>query len=239
MTTKRKNKDKDELGLEEVSLSDILRAINLLRKEVRLMRTATSHRDTPGYTNRELMDMFEVSSATLKKWRDNGLLSYSLYGNVYLYSQTDIEKFLQKGRPIFIDKDELGLLVPPPDLTNDGNRPFLQNSDEFEQPTQSPDVEEERPPMTITRDILELPTPPQNSLDESRPATIGDLSFLAPLFGVAPLHDVDDESRLITLGDLLGLTPMPKLEKESCRTTDDDILEHPSLSDMELYETDY
>ena len=47
------------------------------------------------YTNKEMMELLDASSATLKKWRDEGELSYSLIGATYYYSNTDIEDFLR------------------------------------------------------------------------------------------------------------------------------------------------
>lgn len=47
------------------------------------------------YTNKEMMKLLDASSATLKKWRDEGELSYSLIGATYYYSNTDIEDFLR------------------------------------------------------------------------------------------------------------------------------------------------
>ena len=47
------------------------------------------------YTNKEMMKLLDASSATLKKWRDEGELSYSLVGATYYYSQKDVEDFLK------------------------------------------------------------------------------------------------------------------------------------------------
>ena len=47
------------------------------------------------YTNKEMMELLDASSATLKKWRDEGELSYSLIGATYYYSKSDIEDFLR------------------------------------------------------------------------------------------------------------------------------------------------
>jgi hypothetical protein len=47
------------------------------------------------YTNKEMMELLDASSATLKKWRDEGELSYSLIGATYYYSNTDVENFLR------------------------------------------------------------------------------------------------------------------------------------------------
>ena len=47
------------------------------------------------YANKEMMELLDASSATLKKWRDDGELSYSLIGATYYYSNTDVENFLR------------------------------------------------------------------------------------------------------------------------------------------------
>lgn len=47
------------------------------------------------YTNKEMMKLLDASSATLKKWRDEGELSYSLVGATYYYSKKDVEDFLK------------------------------------------------------------------------------------------------------------------------------------------------
>ncbi|MBR4228908.1 MAG: helix-turn-helix domain-containing protein [Bacteroidales bacterium] len=47
------------------------------------------------YTNKEMMNLLDASSATLKKWRDEGELSYSLVGATYYYSKKDVEDFLK------------------------------------------------------------------------------------------------------------------------------------------------
>lgn len=47
------------------------------------------------YTNKEMMKLLDASSATLKKWRDEGDLSYSLVGATYYYSKKDVEDFLK------------------------------------------------------------------------------------------------------------------------------------------------
>lgn len=49
----------------------------------------------PTYTNSEMMELFQVTSPTLKKWRNDGELSYTKIGDKYYYSVEDIEKFLR------------------------------------------------------------------------------------------------------------------------------------------------
>ena len=80
---------------EEVGLEDLLKGITGLRKDVRQIKTSLVSQTKPAYTNKEVMEMFGIASATLKKWRDAGLLGYSQVGSVYLYSKDDIDKFLK------------------------------------------------------------------------------------------------------------------------------------------------
>lgn len=46
------------------------------------------------YTNGEMLKLLDVSSATLKKWRNNGYIGYSQVGSTYYYSAKDLEEFL-------------------------------------------------------------------------------------------------------------------------------------------------
>lgn len=62
-------------------LSDLRRDVKVSRKFV--------------YSNQELADMMEVSTQTLKKWRDRGYLPYTQCGSVYLYSESDVRFFLE------------------------------------------------------------------------------------------------------------------------------------------------
>ena len=48
----------------------------------------------PVYTNEELRALLGVSDKTIKKWRNSGMLGYSLIGDIYLYSNEDVERFL-------------------------------------------------------------------------------------------------------------------------------------------------
>ena len=47
------------------------------------------------YTNEEMLKLLDVSSATLKKWRNNGYIGYSQVGSTYYYSAKDLEEFLK------------------------------------------------------------------------------------------------------------------------------------------------
>jgi hypothetical protein len=88
-------KKNGEESLDVIGLEEILKSIIGLRKDVRLIKTSITADQKPAYTNQEVMEMFKIASATLKKWRDTGLMGYTLVGSVYLYSKEDIEKFLK------------------------------------------------------------------------------------------------------------------------------------------------
>lgn len=47
------------------------------------------------YTNKEMLEILDISSATLKKWRNNGYIGYSQVGSTYFYSAQDLEEFLK------------------------------------------------------------------------------------------------------------------------------------------------
>lgn len=72
-----------------VSMTTTLQELNKQVQELNNRQNKTI------YTNKEMMELLDASSATLKKWRDEGELSYSLIGATYYYSKTDIEDFLR------------------------------------------------------------------------------------------------------------------------------------------------
>ncbi len=50
------------------------------------------------YTSKEVMEVLGVGEKLLKRYRDNGYLSYSHFGDKYWYRQQDIDKFLASNR---------------------------------------------------------------------------------------------------------------------------------------------
>ena len=70
----------------------ILQQINILLKEIRSLKNTKKIL----YTNKEMMEILDVSSATLKKWRNYGYIGYSQVGSTYFYSAKDLEEFLSK-----------------------------------------------------------------------------------------------------------------------------------------------
>ena len=72
---------------------DIARQLERLADEVKDLKMGLSAHK-PVYTNAELMKLLDTSTATIKKWRDAGLLGYSQVGDTYFYSKEDVEAFL-------------------------------------------------------------------------------------------------------------------------------------------------
>lgn len=76
----------------EVFYSTLTKTLNELTKQVAVL---IDQQNKVVYTNKEMMGLLDASSATLKKWRDQGYLSYSVVGSSYFYSQQDVDDFLR------------------------------------------------------------------------------------------------------------------------------------------------
>ena len=72
--------------------STLTKTLQELTKQVSDLKT---EKNKVVYTNKEMMKLLGASSATIKKWRDLGYLSYSVVGTTYYYSQQDINDFLK------------------------------------------------------------------------------------------------------------------------------------------------
>lgn len=48
------------------------------------------------YSNEDVRELLSVNDKLIRKYRDDGLLSYSRVGNKYFYSSDDIRDFLDK-----------------------------------------------------------------------------------------------------------------------------------------------
>ena len=48
------------------------------------------------YSNEDVRELLSVNDKLIRKYRDDGLLSYSRVGNKYFYSSNDIRDFLDK-----------------------------------------------------------------------------------------------------------------------------------------------
>lgn len=69
----------------------VLMQLDKLTKEIEQMKTSKKEI----YTNKEMLELLDVSSATLKKWRNYGYIGYSQVGSTYFYSAKDLEEFLK------------------------------------------------------------------------------------------------------------------------------------------------
>ncbi|MBO7071804.1 MAG: helix-turn-helix domain-containing protein [Bacteroidales bacterium] len=65
----------------------LIEAVNSLRCSIKLERKIT-------YTNHDMMEMFSITAPTLRKWRNEGELSYTQIGDKFYYSAEDIKQFL-------------------------------------------------------------------------------------------------------------------------------------------------
>ena len=77
---------------DSVLYSTLTTTLQELTKQVSELKAKTNK---VVYTNKEMMALLDASSATLKKWRDLGYLSYSVVGASYYYSQQDVNDFLK------------------------------------------------------------------------------------------------------------------------------------------------
>ena len=93
---------------EDYGLEDVIKGISGLRRELKQIRQGLLAENKMAYTNQDVMDMFDVGTKTLKKWRDSGELSFTLKGSIYLYSKKDITDFLNRNHyKIFDDSRSL------------------------------------------------------------------------------------------------------------------------------------
>lgn len=76
-------------------LTYLTETIEDMKREMVRIRMILSNSRKTHYSNQEVIDLLEISSATLKKWRDQKLIGYSVVGNTYYYTDEDIENFFR------------------------------------------------------------------------------------------------------------------------------------------------
>lgn len=76
-------------------LTYLTETIEDMQREMVRIRMILSNSRKTHYSNQEVIDLLEISSATLKKWRDQKLIGYSAVGNTYYYTDEDIESFFR------------------------------------------------------------------------------------------------------------------------------------------------
>lgn len=79
-------------------LTYLTETIEDMKREMVRIRMILSNSRKTHYSNQEMIDLLEISSATLKKWRDQKLIGYSAVGNTYYYTDEDIESFFRNNR---------------------------------------------------------------------------------------------------------------------------------------------
>lgn len=69
-----------------------------LEESEKVVRDMNEKRGLTLYTNHEICDVLGINEKLLRKYRYNGLLSYSKYGDKYWYTQTDIDEFMTRNK---------------------------------------------------------------------------------------------------------------------------------------------
>lgn len=69
-----------------------------LEESEKIVRDMNEKRELTLYTNHEICDVLGINEKLLRKYRYNGLLSYSKYGDKYWYTQTDIDEFMTRNK---------------------------------------------------------------------------------------------------------------------------------------------
>lgn len=57
-------------------------------------QSVTNYETKEIYTNRDVMEMLQIDTKTLKKYRDDGLLGFSHPYDKYFYTRDDLQKFM-------------------------------------------------------------------------------------------------------------------------------------------------
>ncbi len=70
------------------------KTLNDLTEEVAELRRGNQKQVI--YSNIQAAELLGITTATLKKWRELGLISFSRVDNTYLYTPDDIKDFLKR-----------------------------------------------------------------------------------------------------------------------------------------------
>ena len=72
--------------------------IETLEDNINELHNISDCKDLTIYTNKEICDVLGIKDKLLRKYRYNGLLSYSKCGDKYWYTQTDIDEFMANNK---------------------------------------------------------------------------------------------------------------------------------------------
>ena len=67
---------------QDEALNELVKYVKLVKREIKEIRRQIAADAKPLYSNKEMMEVFDVSTDTLKIWRDEGLLGYSKAGRM-------------------------------------------------------------------------------------------------------------------------------------------------------------
>lgn len=81
--------------VDDETINDLMASLEESEKTIRDMNEG---RDFTLYTNHEICDVLGINEKLLRKYRYNGLLSYSRCGDKYWYTQTDINEFMERNK---------------------------------------------------------------------------------------------------------------------------------------------
>ena len=81
---------------EELCEKEILEKILHFMEGVGDMSSLRANNAHGVYDNQALMSALNISSAYLRKLRDNGYLGFSRHGDKYWYTQEDVDRFLKR-----------------------------------------------------------------------------------------------------------------------------------------------
>lgn len=77
------------------SLKALDETLKELREQLLLLKDTLVLHEKMVFSNQEVILMFDATSATIKKWRDEGLLGYSQIGSKIYYSSQDLSDFMK------------------------------------------------------------------------------------------------------------------------------------------------
>lgn len=81
---------------QEAILLQLVDNLSILTEEIRTARKDMSNHDTYQlYTNKTLLELLQVNTTTLRKYRDEGMIGFSKIGDKYYYTAADVDKFLK------------------------------------------------------------------------------------------------------------------------------------------------
>lgn len=77
-------------------MQDMLAVLNAMKTELQGLSSKVGAGHTkPLYTNAEIKELLHIDDSTLRRYRNDGLLSYSKVRDKFFYSAQDVDDFLK------------------------------------------------------------------------------------------------------------------------------------------------